>query len=298
MDISAKRAFIDEQAIELLPREWAVLLHFLKNVGKVISKEQILEAVFGWDDTPASNTIEVYVSRLRAKIAAANITFEPFAALATFWKSLGMTHSLKRQLLLWLLVPLLVIVPIDAALQYWFALAPAEQEFDHQLGDYAIAVSSFVRVTGDHVSFDMAPQAEKLLRTDQLDKEFFLVIGPGGVPIAGDLALNIPVRAVSAGELWCAGKGSLITVRTYVVGQHSILEVEDNGPGMEADEHHRVLQRFVRGRNAVGPGSRLGLAIVSDVARIHQAKLTLETPGGSKGLLVRVLFQTEPHQAC
>ena len=73
MDLSAKRAFVDEQAIELLPREWSVLLYLLKNIGKVVSKEQILDAVFGWDDTPAHNTIEVYVSRLRAKTAGAGI---------------------------------------------------------------------------------------------------------------------------------------------------------------------------------------------------------------------------------
>lgn len=73
MDLTAKRAFIDDHAIELLPREWAVLIYLLKNVGKVVSKEQILEAVFGWDDTPASNTIEVYVSRLRSKIATTDV---------------------------------------------------------------------------------------------------------------------------------------------------------------------------------------------------------------------------------
>ena len=73
MDLTAKRAFIDQQPIELLPREWAVLLYLLKNVGKVVSKEQILEAVFGWDDTPANNTIEVYVSRLRSKIVSTSV---------------------------------------------------------------------------------------------------------------------------------------------------------------------------------------------------------------------------------
>ena len=87
-----------------------------------------------------------------------------------------MTSSLKRQLLLWLLVPLLVIMPIAAAIQYELVLIPAKQQMDQQLGDYAIAVARILKVDGDHVSFEMTPQTERLLRTDQVDMEFFLVI--------------------------------------------------------------------------------------------------------------------------
>jgi len=54
-----------------------------------------------------------------------------------------MESSLKQQLLIWLIVPMLVIAPVAATFQYWLSLRPAKQEFDHQLGDYAIAVSSF-----------------------------------------------------------------------------------------------------------------------------------------------------------
>lgn len=74
MDLSAKRVSVDGQAIELLPREWAVLFYLLKNVGRVVSKEQILEAVFGWSDAPANNAIEVYVSRLRSKLVNAKLS--------------------------------------------------------------------------------------------------------------------------------------------------------------------------------------------------------------------------------
>lgn len=73
MSLTAKRVFIGQQPIELLPREWAVLLYLLKNVDKVVSKEQILDAVFGWNDAPANNTIEVYVSRLRTKLVATKV---------------------------------------------------------------------------------------------------------------------------------------------------------------------------------------------------------------------------------
>lgn len=74
IDLIAKRAFLSENPIELLPREWAVLVYLLNNMGKVVSKEQILEAVAGWDETPSGNAIEVYVSRLRTKLANSGIS--------------------------------------------------------------------------------------------------------------------------------------------------------------------------------------------------------------------------------
>jgi two-component system OmpR family response regulator len=74
LDLTAKRAFLADQPLELLPREWAVLVYLLNHTGKLVSKEQILEAISGWDETPSVNAIEVYVSRLRAKLATAGIS--------------------------------------------------------------------------------------------------------------------------------------------------------------------------------------------------------------------------------
>ncbi|WP_283745232.1 sensor histidine kinase [Sideroxydans sp. CL21] len=452
-----------------------------------------------------------------------------------------MIPSLKRQLLLWLLVPLLVIMPIVAAVQYGLVLIPAQQEMDHQLGDYAIAVARILKVEDGQVRFDMTPQTEHLLRTDQLDTEFFLVIGPEGKIIAGDAGLNTFEEEISPGESryvdrqiggrsirmliygvacgpntcqvriaetlvkrnklhlqaliatflsivalglttaavvlvavrhglrplqelraqlaerslddlrpldvpkipgevqplvtalnqlfhrlneaskaqksfladaahqlrtplsalqteselallephpeslhstlerlnrsatratklanqlltiaradpsvqiksdfapvdlkeiasWAAnewshqaimsgvdlgfeldtafvngqtvllqemlsnlihnsiehaGKNARITVRTFTSGHASILEVEDDGPGIPEDDREKVLQRFFRGRNANGSGSGLGLAIVSEIARIHSARVNLDPPGNGKGLLIRISFESE-----
>ena len=51
------------------------------------------------------------------------------------------------------------------------------------------------------------------------------------------------------------------------------LRVSDSGPGIAPGERQAVLERFVRGRNAVGEGSGLGLAIVRDIAVLHDAQL-------------------------
>ena len=73
MDLDAKRAFVDAQPLELSAREWSVLEYLLARAGKVVAKEQILQAVAGWDEAISENAIEVYVSRLRAKLDAAGV---------------------------------------------------------------------------------------------------------------------------------------------------------------------------------------------------------------------------------
>lgn len=74
IDLTAKRAYLSNKPLELLPREWAVLVYILNNLGKVVSKEQILEAITDWDEAPSSNAIEVYISRLRTKLSPAGIS--------------------------------------------------------------------------------------------------------------------------------------------------------------------------------------------------------------------------------
>lgn len=87
---------------------------------------------------------------------------------------------------------------------------------------------------------------------------------------------------------------SRITVRTLVNGERSVLEVEDNGPGIPPDEREQVLQRFQRGTNAPGTGSGLGLAIVRDIVHSHGGSLELRDGSGQEGashpagLLIRV----------
>jgi two-component system OmpR family response regulator len=72
-DKAARRAYLSGQPLELTAREWAVLQVLLAKVEKMVSKDSIINAVGGWDDNLSSNAIEVYVSRLRAKLEPAGI---------------------------------------------------------------------------------------------------------------------------------------------------------------------------------------------------------------------------------
>jgi two-component system OmpR family response regulator len=73
LDTSAKRARIGERAVELSVREWAVLEYLLQHGGRVVSKQQIIEAILPWGDDLTLNAVEVYISRLRLKIADAGV---------------------------------------------------------------------------------------------------------------------------------------------------------------------------------------------------------------------------------
>ena len=70
-----------------------------------------------------------------------------------------------------------------------------------------------------------------------------------------------------------------------------VVEVEDNGPGIPAEERQRVLERFYRVPGTGQEGSGLGLSIVNAVAERHSGKMSLHD-GADGGLLVRMDFPT------
>lgn len=73
MDLQARRAFAGDMPLELSVREWSVLEFLLGRVGKVVAKEQIVNAIAGWNDSLSENAVEQYVSRLRGKIETAGV---------------------------------------------------------------------------------------------------------------------------------------------------------------------------------------------------------------------------------
>ena len=73
MDTFSKRARINDQPIELSVREWAVLEYLMQHASRVVSKQQIIDAILPWGDELTLNAVEVYISRIRSKISGANI---------------------------------------------------------------------------------------------------------------------------------------------------------------------------------------------------------------------------------
>jgi two-component system OmpR family response regulator len=73
LDTLARRAQLAGAPLDLAAREWAVLEVLLARVEKIVSKEAIIQAVANWGEELTPNAIEVYVSRLRAKLDPAGV---------------------------------------------------------------------------------------------------------------------------------------------------------------------------------------------------------------------------------
>jgi two-component system response regulator MprA len=56
------------RAIDLTPFEFDLLQHFLRHPRQVLSRDQLLEAVWGFDAESTSNLVDVYIGYLRAKL--------------------------------------------------------------------------------------------------------------------------------------------------------------------------------------------------------------------------------------
>lgn len=69
-DKSSLQVMIEDKEVELSKKERDLLLLFLTNPGRVLSRERILNAVWGLNADPLTNVVDVYVGRLRRKIGA------------------------------------------------------------------------------------------------------------------------------------------------------------------------------------------------------------------------------------
>ena len=70
VDLLSREVTLGEEAVHLSAREFDLLVYFMRHVGEVLSREQILSAVWGYDFDPGTNVVEVYVGYLRRKLAA------------------------------------------------------------------------------------------------------------------------------------------------------------------------------------------------------------------------------------
>jgi two-component system, OmpR family, response regulator MprA len=67
LDLDAREVRRGERPIELTRTEFALLELFVRNAGKVLTREVIMERVWGYELEPASNSLEVFVGYLRRK---------------------------------------------------------------------------------------------------------------------------------------------------------------------------------------------------------------------------------------
>lgn len=73
LDLRTRRARVGDRTVDLSAREFTLTEMFLRNAGQVLSREQLLSHVWGYDFEPGSNVVDVYVRYLRKKLGSGRI---------------------------------------------------------------------------------------------------------------------------------------------------------------------------------------------------------------------------------
>src|SRR5512134_90547 len=134
-------------------------------------------------------------------------------------------------------------------------------------------------------------EADAWLR-QSLTRDIDLGFELDSAPVQGDaLLLREALSNLVHNAIEYSNRGGRVTVRTGRRNGHAFLEVEDDGPGIAAEERERVLERFYRVPGTPGTGSGLGLAIVREIAASHAASLFV-ADGTAGGCRVGITF---PH---
>lgn len=159
----------------------------------------------------------------------------------------------------------------------------------------ALARADTVAATSDDfMTLDLRPLVEQSVERN-IDRA-----------VMAKLDLGVDVRAASVtGNAWLledllgnlvdnalkyTPAGGRVTVRCGMQDAHAFLEVEDDGPGIPEAERPRVRERFYRRPGTAGTGCGLGLAIVDEIAVVHGARFTIESPASGTGSRMRVRF--------
>ena len=97
--------------------------------------------------------------------------------------------SIRRSLVMWLVLPLALLVPATAFVFYRLALAPALDSLDHALDGTALALEKLVRLDDGVLSLSMSRELDDALRADRYDEVHWVALGPDGRVLGGDREL-------------------------------------------------------------------------------------------------------------
>ncbi|GAA4430357.1 response regulator transcription factor [Georgenia halophila] len=73
LDLRTRQVEVDGRSVDLSGREFSLLEVFMRHENQILSREQILGHVWGYDFDPASNVVDVYVRALRGKIGSERV---------------------------------------------------------------------------------------------------------------------------------------------------------------------------------------------------------------------------------
>lgn len=70
LDTAAHTVYVDGSLMSVPRREFSLLQKLLENSGQVLSREQLMQSVYGWEEDVDSNALEVHIHNLRKKLNA------------------------------------------------------------------------------------------------------------------------------------------------------------------------------------------------------------------------------------
>jgi two-component system response regulator QseB len=70
LDPASRTVLLGKQLVDLSGREFSLLQVLLENTGRVLSRTQLEQSIYGWQDEPESNALEVHIHHLRKKLGA------------------------------------------------------------------------------------------------------------------------------------------------------------------------------------------------------------------------------------
>src|SRR5690606_16489432 len=128
---------------------------------------------------------------------------------------------------------------------------------------------------------------ELLASARRKQQDFGLDLPDGPVVVSGvGWLIQQALSNMVANAINYSPKGARITVSAYMEDGNAVLEVEDDGPGMSAEDMKLAGHRFRRGtQGRAQHGSGLGLAIVQTIAEINRADMQLRSVQDGTGLL-------------
>lgn len=84
LDTNGRRAWLDGVPLDLTAREWAALEYLATRANRIVSKEQIMESLYSWEEDITPNAVEKFVSRLRVKLEPAGIVIRTVRGLGYY----------------------------------------------------------------------------------------------------------------------------------------------------------------------------------------------------------------------
>lgn len=159
-----------------------------------------------------------------------------------------MTPSIRKQLLLWLLVPLLILWAINSVVAYNLSIGLSRQIFDSQLLNSADSVISRIKIKDEKVTADLPPAVLTVLRHNFKDKFFYQILNPDGSRIAGDLEIpfsQADVEDKSPVFKTMMVEGMELRIMTIRIPAHRNIEADTSHVIVQVAETRNARNEFV-----------------------------------------------------